>query len=131
MVTVDPDRMRQVIWNLVKNAVQASPHRGTVIIRTDLDERGRPFLEIADEGPGIGMAQRERLFDMFYSGRSHGVGLGLALVKQIVDQHQGSVEIVDREGPGACFRITLPVERNSVRPSPRALSDERQGPPHA
>jgi two-component system sensor histidine kinase PilS (NtrC family) len=130
IVTVDRDRMRQVIWNLVKNAVQASPHRGTVTVRTGLDERDRAFLEIADEGPGIGVAQRERLFDMFYSGRSHGVGLGLALVKQIVDQHRGSIEILDRE-VGACFRITLPVERDSVRPSSRAHADERQGPRHA
>lgn len=131
IVTVDRDRMRQVIWNLVKNAVQASPRCGTVTIRTGLDERDRAVLEIADEGPGIGVAQRERLFDMFYSGRSHGVGLGLALVKQIVDQHRGSIEIVDRDGPGACFRITLPVDQASLRPSPRARPDERQGPPHA
>ena len=131
IVKVDPDRMRQVIWNLVKNAVQASPHRGTVIIRTGLDSRSQAYLEIADQGPGIGQAQRERLFDMFYSGRSHGVGLGLALVKQIVDQHRGQVEILDREGLGACFRITLPLDPDSLRPSPRALRDERQGPSHA
>ena len=131
IVMVDPDRMRQVIWNLVKNAVQASPHRGTVQVCTGLDEHGRAYLEIADEGPGIGAAQRERLFDMFYSGRSHGVGLGLALVKQIVDQHEGRIEILDRDGPGTCFRITLPVERGSVRPIGEARSGERQGPQHA
>jgi two-component system sensor histidine kinase PilS (NtrC family) len=131
IVKVDPDRMRQVIWNLVKNAVQASPHRGRVEVRTGLDRQGRAYLEIADEGPGIGAAQRERLFDMFYSGRSHGVGLGLALVKQIVDQHAGRIEILDREGPGTCFRITLPVERDSVRSIAAARPDERPGPPHA
>jgi two-component system sensor histidine kinase PilS (NtrC family) len=128
VVNVDPDRMRQVIWNLVKNAVQASPHRGTVEVRTGIDEGGRAFLEIADEGPGIGIAQRERLFDMFYSGRSHGVGLGLALVKQIVDQHRGRIEILDREGRGTCFRITLPAERSSVRPSGEARPDGRPDP---
>ena len=131
IVTVDPDRMRQVIWNLVKNAVQASPHRGTVEVRTGMDENGRAYLEIADEGPGIGTAQRERLFDMFYSGRSHGVGLGLALVKQIVDQHKGTIEILDREGPGTCFRITLPRERSSVRPIAEARPNGRQDPRHA
>jgi two-component system sensor histidine kinase PilS (NtrC family) len=131
IVTVDPDRMRQVIWNLVKNAVQASPHRGTVEVRTGLDEDGRAYLEIADEGPGIGAAQRERLFDMFYSGRSHGVGLGLALVKRIVDQHRGTIEILDRDGPGACFRVTLPLERDSVRPISEARPNERPDPRHA
>lgn len=125
---VDPDRMRQVIWNLVKNAVQASPHRGTVEVRTGRDHKGRAFLEIADEGPGIEAAQRERLFDMFYSGRRHGVGLGLALVKQIVDQHKGSIEILDRDGAGTCFRVTLPTAAESVRPMPRAQRGERPDP---
>ena len=100
-------------------------------VRTGLDDAGRAYLEIADEGPGIGVAQRERLFDMFYSGRSHGVGLGLALVKQIVDQHRGTIEILDREGPGACFRVTLPLGRESVRPSAGARPGERPDPRHA
>jgi two-component system sensor histidine kinase PilS (NtrC family) len=131
MVTVDPNRMRQVIWNLVKNAVQASPHRGKVEVRTGIDGESQAYLEIADEGPGIGAAQRERLFDMFYSGRSHGVGLGLALVKQIVDQHEGRIEILDRDGPGTCFRITLPLNRDSVRRSAATRQDERPDRRHA
>lgn len=128
IVAVDPDRMRQVVWNLVKNAVQASPHRGTVEVRTGRDEAGRAFLEVADEGSGISEEQRERLFDMFYSGRSHGVGLGLALVKQIVDQHEGRIEIIDRDGTGTCFRVTLPRGEESIRPSSRARTDERPDP---
>ena len=126
IVTADPDRMRQVIWNLVKNAVQASPHRGSVEVRTGRDQTGRAFLEVADQGPGVQAAQRERMFDMFYSGRSYGVGLGLALVKQIVDQHKATIEILDRDGPGTRFRITLPLEKDSVRPNAVAQPDDRQ-----
>lgn len=128
IATVDPDRMRQVVWNLVKNAVQASPHRGTVEVRTGRDDSGRAFLEVADEGHGIDNAQRGRLFDMFYSGRSHGVGLGLALVKQIVDQHEGRIEIIDRPDTGTCFRVTLLLEHESVRPSPGAQTGEHRDP---
>ncbi len=128
IVMVDPDRMRQVVWNLVKNAVQASPRRGKVEVRTGRDQAGRAFLEVADEGPGIGAAHRERLFDMFYSGRGHGVGLGLALVRQIVDQHQGRIEVIDGKGAGTCFRVTLPLEQELVRPSSRALTGERPDP---
>jgi two-component system sensor histidine kinase PilS (NtrC family) len=128
IVTVDPDRMRQVVWNLVKNAVQASPHRGKVEVRTGRDQARRAFLEVADEGPGIGDAHRERLFDMFYSGRTHGVGLGLAVVKQIVDQHQGHIEIIDRNVAGTCFRVTLPREEESVIPSSRVRPGERPDP---
>jgi two-component system sensor histidine kinase PilS (NtrC family) len=131
MARVDPDRMRQVVWNLVKNAVQASPHRGRVEVRTGTTEAGQPFLEVADEGPGISADRRERLFDMFYSGRSHGVGLGLALVRQIVDQHRGQIEIVDRVGPGACFRVTLPREQGSIRPNAATRQGERPDPPNA
>jgi two-component system sensor histidine kinase PilS (NtrC family) len=127
MVTADPDRMRQVVWNLVKNAVQASPHCGRVEVRTGRDEAGRAFLEVADQGPGIKPAHRERLFDMFYSGRSHGVGLGLALVKQIVDQHHAQIEIIDRSGNGTCFRVTLPSEQDPVTPSATARTGERLG----
>ncbi len=125
---VDPDQIRQVVWNLVKNAVQASPHRGKVEVRTGRDHRDRAFLEVADQGPGIEAAQRERLFDMFYSGRPHGVGLGLALVKQIVDQHKGRIEIIDRDGAGTCFRVTLPTSEESVRPPSRAQIDGHQDP---
>jgi len=125
---VDPDRMRQVVWNLVKNAVQASPRHGTVEVRTGRDAKGCAFLEVADEGPGIDTAQQEQLFDMFYSGRRHGVGLGLALVKQIVEQHRGRIDIVDRDGAGTCFRVTLPTAKDSVRPRPAAPTAERQGP---
>ncbi|MGB8329641.1 MAG: ATP-binding protein [Polyangiales bacterium] len=128
IVTVDPDRMRQVVWNLVKNAVQASPRRGKVEIRTGLDQAGQAFLEVADQGPGIGAAHRERLFDMFYSGRTHGVGLGLALVKQIVDQHDARIEILDRNIPGICFRVTFPPQEQSVRTSSRAGTGERPDP---
>ena len=128
IVTVDSNRMRQVVWNLVKNAVQASPHRGKVEVRTGRDQEGRAFLEVTDEGPGIGEVHRNRLFDMFYSGRSHGVGLGLALVKQIVDQHRGRIEIIDRDGPGTCFRVTLPQAQMAVRESAGARPGERRDP---
>jgi two-component system sensor histidine kinase PilS (NtrC family) len=127
VVTADPDRIRQVVWNLVRNAVQASPHRGKVEVRTGRDDASNAFLEVADEGSGIGTDQRERLFDMFYSGRSHGVGLGLALVKQIVDQHRGRIEIIDREVVGTCFRVTLPGEPASIKSSSATRPAERPG----
>jgi signal transduction histidine kinase len=68
------------------------------------------------------------LFDVFYSGRSHGVGLGLALVKQIVDQHHAHIEIIDRSGKGTCFRITLPLEQDPLTPSATARTGERLDP---
>ncbi len=131
IVSVDPDRMRQVVWNLVKNAIQVSPRGGRIEVRTGRAGAELAFLEVADQGPGIGPAHRERLFDMFYSGRSTGVGLGLALVKQIVDQHGGTIEILDGDDTGTCFRVTLPTVDADFKTTPRARTDERPGPPSA
>ena len=124
LVHVDPDQMRQLIWNLVKNAIQASPHGGSVGVKTGYTGAGEAFLEVTDQGPGIRAESREKLFEVFYSGRSYGVGLGLAVVKQIVEQHQAQIELVDRPGGGTCFRIVLP-SRSAVltgpQETPRAL----------
>ncbi|MDH5491723.1 MAG: ATP-binding protein [Myxococcales bacterium] len=104
----DPDLLRQVLWNLLKNAAQASPPGGRVQVSATLRAEGGFRLEIADEGPGIPEHERERVFDVFRSGRKHGVGLGLALVRQIVEAHGGRIEIARAAGGGAVFRIDLP-----------------------
>ncbi len=106
----DAGQLRQVIWNLLKNAIQASPEGGVVTLGLSGDD-ARVRIEVADRGEGVEEALRERLFDMFYSGRSHGIGLGLALVKQIVEAHEGSVVVDETPGGGATFRVALPRRR--------------------
>jgi two-component system sensor histidine kinase PilS (NtrC family) len=108
----DEDQIRQVLWNLLKNALQASP-RGTVVrvaaravTRADLP---LALLEVSDQGRGIDPGQRSKIYDMFYSERTHGAGIGLALVRQIVDAHQGLVEIVSEQSCGATFVVSLPA----------------------
>lgn len=107
MASVDVDQIRQVLWNLLKNAIQASPTASTVEIRVE-DQGECAMLAVADQGAGIDPAQRERIFDMFYSERTHGAGIGLALVRQIVDAHGGTIEADSNLGAGATFRVTLP-----------------------
>ena len=109
MACVDPAAMRQVIWNLVKNAIEASPRGKHVTVAVD-QTADVVKLEVSDEGEGIPPEQRHNLFDMFYSGRAYGVGLGLALVKQIVDQHQGVIEVLDRPAGGTVFRVMLQAQ---------------------
>jgi signal transduction histidine kinase len=109
---VDANQIRQVLWNLLKNAVQASHAHGTVWLRARSTESGWE-VEVEDEGPGVPPADRARLFDMFWSKRSHGIGLGLALVKQITEAHGGRVSVEEGRRGGALFRVEVPVARGS------------------
>lgn len=119
----DPDALRQVVWNLVKNALQASPERGTVTVRTRSDDDA-VVLEVEDQGEGIAESEREKLFDMFYSKRARGIGLGLALVHQIVESHRGEIA-VDDGAEGALLRVTLPRRFAGARSSSAARSEAR------
>jgi two-component system sensor histidine kinase PilS (NtrC family) len=108
MAWADEDQIRQVLWNLLKNALQASP-RGTVV-RVDASVRAAfAVLEVSDQGRGIDHGQRTKIYDMFYSERTHGAGIGLALVRQIVDAHQGKIEIISEQSRGATFVVSLPL----------------------
>ncbi|MFO0680291.1 MAG: HAMP domain-containing sensor histidine kinase [Polyangiaceae bacterium] len=105
----DGAQMRQVLWNLVRNAVQASPAGSEVRVKVSVDAGGIA-LGVEDEGPGILGTDREKLFDAFYTTRSHGTGIGLAVVKRIVDEHAvvgASLDVASPEGGGAEFRVLL------------------------
>ncbi len=104
---IDGDQIRQVIWNLLNNALTHAPASSLVRIdvrRTD----GDALWTIEDEGPGVPEQARGHLFDMLYSKRPHGVGLGLALVDQIVRAHGGEVSVISPPGQGAKFQVRLP-----------------------
>jgi two-component system sensor histidine kinase PilS (NtrC family) len=104
----DEDQIRQVLWNLVKNALQASP-RGSAVRVLAHQRATHAVLEVSDQGRGIDPGQRSKIYDMFYSERTHGAGIGLALVRQIVDAHQGSIEIISEQSRGAIFVVSLPA----------------------
>jgi two-component system, NtrC family, sensor histidine kinase PilS len=111
----DAGQLRQILWNLIKNAVQASRRGDDVRIRLRSIE-GSLEISVVDRGAGIAEEDRAHLFDMFFTKRRHGVGLGLALVKQIVDAHGGKIEVESNAGGGATFRVTLPSRAPSTMP---------------
>jgi two-component system sensor histidine kinase PilS (NtrC family) len=121
---VDGDQIRQVLWNLVKNALQASPRASTVCLRARSEQEVAVF-EVIDEGRGIDERQRERIYDMFHSERTHGAGIGLALVRQIIDAHGGSIDIVSEQRRGATFVVSVPAHE------PGRLSDQHRAQPPA
>lgn len=104
---VDPDAIKQVLLNVLLNAVEAAPRSA---IDCDAQIVGRQVLiSIADRGPGIPAEVRRRVFDPFFSTKTRGTGLGLAVSKQIVDEHQGRIRLFNRRGGGTRVVIELPV----------------------
>jgi len=113
-ITVAGAQSRQVVWNLLKNALQATRAGGTVTVATRLTDDGFGVLEVRDEGPGVSRESLPQLFEVFYTQRARGTGLGLALVKQIVDAHGAQIDAAPRGlttpgNPGTTFRVTFPT----------------------
>ncbi|MSP63050.1 MAG: PAS domain-containing protein [Myxococcales bacterium] len=103
----DADSLRQVLWNVLLNAVEASPPGGEVECAVRA-LRGRVVVSVADQGAGIPDAIRRRVFDPFFSTKARGTGLGLAVSRQIVDEHGGRLRLLNRQGGGTRVVIELP-----------------------
>jgi two-component system sensor histidine kinase HydH len=128
----DAGQLRQVVWNLVRNAVQASSPGAKVIVRVGADTSlaaamSTVVLEVHDDGPGISAEARTRLFDAFFTTRSSGMGIGLAVVKRIVDEHGWRIDVDSREGRGATFRVRMAHDRWDNALGARILSSSRAG----
>jgi signal transduction histidine kinase len=104
----DAGQLRQVLVNLLENAVFAASPAGTVTVR-GRREPGAVAVEIEDSGPGVDPATRRRLFEPLITTKEHGVGLGLALCRRIALRHGGDVSYADRPGGGARFTLRLPA----------------------
>jgi two-component system sensor histidine kinase HydH len=119
MARCDGPQMRQVLWNLVRNAVQASPPGTTVTVEVT-SASGTIDMLVSDSGPGLSEEAQARIFDAFYTTRSHGAGIGLAVVKRIIDDHAAmgaKITAVNREGSGAAFRVSLRAASSSGAPA--------------
>jgi len=110
----DAEWLRRLLLNLLDNALKFTPEGGSVRVR--LTERdGRAALEVGDSGPGMDRSVAARVFQPFYradesrSGRSEGAGLGLSLVKWIVERHRGHIEVQSEPGRGSTFTVELPL----------------------
>jgi two-component system sensor histidine kinase GlrK len=120
-LTADEEKLRAVAANLVSNAIKYSPDRGMISLA--LRQQGDEVVfDIGDAGPGIPAGDRERIFDWFFQGgdahqgRLRGSGLGLAIAREFVMAHGGRIELLQKSGAGAHFRVTLPSGSPSVQP---------------
>jgi signal transduction histidine kinase len=130
-IEADAGQLRQVLWNLVRNAVQASSAGETVVVRVVELADGDLAIEVADKGPGVASDQIERLFDAFYTTRTHGTGIGLAVVKRIVESHGFSLEVESEVGSGATFRVRVPKSSVRAVQRPPPADAEAADPPPA
>ena len=126
---VDAGQIRQVVANLVSNAihaVQAGPRPEGHVELVGMKQDDTLVLEVRDDGPGITPEVRARLFEPLFTTRAKGVGLGLALVRRVIEKHGGTVEAVPRSQGGACFRIELPGAFRKHASDPPARGEVRE-----
>jgi signal transduction histidine kinase len=108
----DPDLIKQVFWNLCNNAVKAMPEGGSLSISLVSTRQGTVEICFQDTGIGLTEEEQKKIFEPFQSMFSSGTGLGLSLVSQIIEAHQGSIKVTSSKGEGTTFKIELPKHPN-------------------
>jgi two-component system nitrogen regulation sensor histidine kinase NtrY len=101
------DPLRRAFSNLLRNAVEACDERGTIDISAEPDESGGVRIRISDRGPGVPPGMAGRIFDPYFTGKAGGTGLGLALVKQTIEMHRGTIAVEETPGGGATFVVRI------------------------
>jgi signal transduction histidine kinase len=122
LVQADADHMRQLVLNLVLNAIDAIAENGRVEVSVAVDEIDDAWcrLQVADSGPGLPVDSEGRLFEPFYSTKDSGLGMGLPICRQIVEGHHGEISAMNRPEGGALFTVRLPAAKGMRRTAPTA-----------
>lgn len=115
----DQAQITQVLLNLMINAMQFAQLNGKIEVNLHR-KHNQAIIEIADDGPGIAPEFHERVFDPFFSQRTGGIGLGLAVVRQIIEAHHGSIDAKNSHLGGALFTIRLPIKNHSSKQNKKA-----------
>ncbi|WP_338875439.1 PAS domain S-box protein [Spirosoma sp. SC4-14] len=106
---LDREQVKTALLNILVNAVEAMEEgKGVLVVKTTCTDDNRVCVEVADNGGGINEADRKRLFDPFFTGKSGGMGLGLTATQNIINSHKGSIEVESQLGQGTTFRLYFP-----------------------
>jgi two-component system sensor histidine kinase HydH len=130
VISVDPDQLRQVLWNLVSNAIQAMGGSGTLTVATRLalpEEGIGVVFQVSDTGGGISHDVVHNIFNPFFTTKAKGTGLGLPIVHAIVEKHGGTIHLDNREGVGVTFSVFLPLFPKEGGTGERILEQLRKG----
>ena len=128
MANVDADLLKQAVLNVIQNGAQAMPEGGTLEVVLEEDRKDSGFSRIADEGAGIPDEIREKIFDLYFTTKSGGSGIGLAMTYRILQLHHGSVEVQSKTGRGTEFRLRIPLaaaEWGRRHPQPASVEIEK------
>ena len=107
-IAADPQKIRQVIINLVLNAIDVSSPGNTIEVSVSADNH-KAYIVFIDEGQGLSADEAEKIFEPFYTTKAKGIGLGLAIIRSIVERHNGAIKVGNSKGKGAEFTIVLPL----------------------
>ena len=113
-VLFDPAQLKQVLVNLIKNAMQATSPQGTLTLRSGSTQEA-VWMAVSDTGPGIPPEQLNRIFEPFYTTKNKGTGLGLLIVQRIIRDHGGRIELESTVGKGTTFKLWLPLRDRRPR----------------
>ncbi len=109
VIKADPDLLKQAILNIIINGCQVMPSGGKLHVETGHDDEDHVFISITDHGPGIPEDARDKIFNLYYTTKPKGSGIGLAQAFRAVQLHNGRIKVESEVGAGTCFRIILPV----------------------
>jgi signal transduction histidine kinase len=111
---VDPSQLRQALDNLVRNAIEATPSGGSVSLAARREAGGHAIV-VSDTGHGIDPAELPRIFDLYFTTKSDGTGVGLAVTQQVVTAHGGTIEVDSKPGAGTTMTVRLPSGKDATR----------------
>jgi signal transduction histidine kinase len=109
VIKADSDLLKQAILNIIINGCQVMPQGGRLTIETGRDDDNHVFIAITDSGPGIPEEARDKIFNLYYTTKPKGSGIGLAQAFRAVQLHNGRIKVESEVGAGTCFRIILPA----------------------
>jgi len=109
MVSMDFDRLKQALFNVIKNAMESISDEGLVTISVEVEGKRWVNVRVSDTGNGLNPDETGRIFDPDYTTKEKGLGLGLPLAHEIVRSHGGDIQVKSQKGSGTTFEILLPI----------------------
>ena len=123
-IAVDVTKMTRVFVNLIRNAVDAMPQGGDLTLASQ-ETDGNVQITLTDTGTGIPNDAMERIWTPIYTTKAKGMGLGLSIVKRLVEAHNGTITVKSKIGEGSAFTVRLPLERGRSKEEVRILETSR------